>query len=196
MTSQINYSAIDTTYPIAGRDNDSQGFRDNFSAISSALAVAKNEITDIQTRAVVVADVDNTTADNNLQGSVIRNGVAYDLHGKAINRGNLNDSSEIDNKKINIALANLYAVTLTGPLTMTFVNWPDSDNYAVVRLHVRGDGVSPRTLSLATENGGSIVYATGFPSLALSTTKYQVLEAWTYTGSTDKVVYVRHLGEF
>ena len=30
MTSSINPNNIDGTYPIAGQDNDSQGFRDNF----------------------------------------------------------------------------------------------------------------------------------------------------------------------
>ena len=30
MTSQINFNNIDGTYPIAGQDNSSQGFRDNF----------------------------------------------------------------------------------------------------------------------------------------------------------------------
>ena len=30
MASTINTANIDETYPIAGQDNDSQGFRDNF----------------------------------------------------------------------------------------------------------------------------------------------------------------------
>ncbi len=66
MTSQINASAIDETYPVSGVDNDSQGFRDNFSATQAALLVAKNEITDLQTRSVVVATSSNTPAVNNL----------------------------------------------------------------------------------------------------------------------------------
>jgi hypothetical protein len=44
MTSQINYSAIITTFPVAGKDNDSQGFRDNFASTSAGLSVAKTEI--------------------------------------------------------------------------------------------------------------------------------------------------------
>ena len=44
MTSQINFGAISTTYPVAGVDNNSQGFRDNFTAISAGLAVAKTEL--------------------------------------------------------------------------------------------------------------------------------------------------------
>ena len=59
MTSQINYSAIDATYPVAGQDNDSQGFRDNFTAIKTALQYAKSEITDVQTNGAVVNSANN-----------------------------------------------------------------------------------------------------------------------------------------
>jgi hypothetical protein len=53
--SNINYDAIDALYPIAGRDNDSQGFRDNFSYIKTGLAVAASEIADIQSKALLKA---------------------------------------------------------------------------------------------------------------------------------------------
>ena len=43
MTSQIDPSKIDTTYPIPGRDNDSQGFRTNFSS-SLVLYAGNNEL--------------------------------------------------------------------------------------------------------------------------------------------------------
>ena len=39
MTSAINFSSINASYPVPGIDNDSQGFRDNFSAIANALSV-------------------------------------------------------------------------------------------------------------------------------------------------------------
>jgi len=44
-----NYSsAINIQFPIAGADNDSQGFRTNFSQIQSALKVASTEISELQ----------------------------------------------------------------------------------------------------------------------------------------------------
>jgi hypothetical protein len=48
MASLINPTNIDVTYPIAGQDNDTQGFRDNFNNIKNNLTTAKNEITAIQ----------------------------------------------------------------------------------------------------------------------------------------------------
>ena len=44
-----NYSTnIDTTFPVPGQDNDTQGFRDNFIAIKGGLETAASEITDLQ----------------------------------------------------------------------------------------------------------------------------------------------------
>jgi hypothetical protein len=49
MASTINtIGDINATYPVAGVDNDSQGFRDNFSAIKSGLTAAKNDIETLQ----------------------------------------------------------------------------------------------------------------------------------------------------
>jgi hypothetical protein len=50
MTSTVtNYSSlIDVTYPVAGVDNDTQGFRDNFTSIKGGLDSLGNEISDLQ----------------------------------------------------------------------------------------------------------------------------------------------------
>lgn len=51
-TASTYYNAIDVAYPIAGQDNSSQGFRDNFNYIALAL-------TDIDTR-LTYEEVANT----------------------------------------------------------------------------------------------------------------------------------------
>jgi hypothetical protein len=58
MTSLINPSNIDITYPIAGQDNDSQGFRDNFKNIQTGLDTARSEITILQSDlTAAIADI-------------------------------------------------------------------------------------------------------------------------------------------
>jgi len=49
MASNINPVNIDITYPIAGQDNDTKGFRDNFTSIKNNFSTAAKEITAIQT---------------------------------------------------------------------------------------------------------------------------------------------------
>ena len=53
MASNINTIGIDTTYPIAGQDNDTQGFRTNFTSIKQNINTAGNEITALQAKAAV-----------------------------------------------------------------------------------------------------------------------------------------------
>ena len=48
MASTINPNNIDILYPIAGQDNDTQGFRDNFRNIKNNLNTAAQEITALQ----------------------------------------------------------------------------------------------------------------------------------------------------
>ena len=48
MASNIDEVSINSEYPIAGQDNDSQGFRDNFGIIKNNFVAAKAEIEDLQ----------------------------------------------------------------------------------------------------------------------------------------------------
>lgn len=62
--SNINTSRINELFPIAGQNNDSQGFRDNFSNIKVALGNAKLEINSLQNRAVVLGPIGNEVVTN------------------------------------------------------------------------------------------------------------------------------------
>jgi hypothetical protein len=53
MASQINTNNIDITYPIAGQDNDTQGFRTNFTNIQNNFITAANEISALQANVVL-----------------------------------------------------------------------------------------------------------------------------------------------
>src|SRR6056300_385636 len=69
MSSNISTTNIDDNYPVAGQDNDSQGFRDNFQNIKTALTTAKTEITGLQdTRARV--DQNNDFTDKELSKAI------------------------------------------------------------------------------------------------------------------------------
>ena len=63
MPSQINQNNVDPTYPVAGQDNSSQGFRDNFSAIQTNFGYAYTEISALQENAVL------RNQDNDLGGN-------------------------------------------------------------------------------------------------------------------------------
>ena len=52
MSSNISTGGINTSYPIAGQDNDTQGFRDNFSSIKYNFTTAATEITALQANVI------------------------------------------------------------------------------------------------------------------------------------------------
>ena len=119
MTSQINFAAITTTYPVAGVDNDSQGFRDNFTAISAGLAVAKSELTALETNAVLVADLaTNTAVVNNMLGSTISNGLYKTFYGVYFDGGNVPSTANID---LNNGPVQKFTLSGASP-TLTFTN--------------------------------------------------------------------------
>jgi hypothetical protein len=185
MTSQITTSTIDATYPVAGQDNNSQGFRDNFNSIKTAFSVAKSEITDLQNNSAKL----NT--DNNFNGVLIDNAEVSRLYNITKDAGTITQ-----NTNVTIADGTLQTFVLGADVTLTFAGWPDAGHFGQVRLHLKGDGVSIRTCTISTENNGTVIAEASVTTpVSLPTTQVEkVFEAWTYdAGGT---VYLRYLGEY
>lgn len=64
--SNINYTNIDGNYPVAGQDNDSQGFRDNFTNIKNNLRYAYDELSELQSKALLKSSLTGSTLDNDI----------------------------------------------------------------------------------------------------------------------------------
>jgi hypothetical protein len=220
MTSQINFAAISTTYPVAGQDNDSQGFRDNFTAIQNGLATAKTEITTMQSNVLLAADLAaSQPVDNNMLGSTLHNGLYYQFNGVFFNGGTVSTST-------NVSLNNgpVQKFTMGGNAVLTFTNWPTTNKYSVIRLVLLG-GITTYTATLATSNagvfkldrtwgstllandatsyifGGTVSGGTTCGGTAsaptvklLANSKVQVIEAWTVDAGTT--VYLKNIGEW
>jgi hypothetical protein len=71
MPCNINPNNIDDNYPIAGQDNDSQGFRDNFSNIKSNFTFARSEILDLQNNVILKSALLGSTLDNDLDNTIL-----------------------------------------------------------------------------------------------------------------------------
>lgn len=199
MTSNINFAGIDPNYPVAGQDNDSQGFRDNFRYIQDSLEYAKSEIEDLQTKSVLKGPLeDGPAVDNNLGNGTIYNGSFRDFHGTS-HPTSVNELIADESNAIDIEKGNLFHIIVDSGSAagLTFKNWPASDIFAKLRIHFVDNAA--RTITLYTEGGGDIVYEADFPSNALTFTnsgKHVVIDAWTYTGSASTKVYVSYVGKF
>jgi len=143
MASSINSTDIDAEFPIAGQDNDSQGFRDNFSTIKNSLATAKSEITDLQ---------DNTAklnADNDFNGNKIQEADLLQTTEVVYSTGNITASQNIS------FLNGHYQIIQVGAdVTLTLADWPENEKLAKIRCEIKSDG-SARTITWNASGGGS-----------------------------------------
>ena len=80
MTSQINPNTIDIAYPVAGQDNNTQGFRSNFTNIRNNFAEARDEITDLQNNSISKGALNS----NDLVGAEIYNAKFRDISSPAL----------------------------------------------------------------------------------------------------------------
>lgn len=130
MTSNINPNTIDGAYPIAGVDNDSQGFRTNFTNIKNNLSYAKSEIEDIQNKAILKgALTGGSTLNNNMGGAVISSAEIQDFRETVIDLGTVSGSITL-----NHSASHYYTVTSSGSLTLTFSQFPPSGKLGRIRL--------------------------------------------------------------
>jgi hypothetical protein len=193
MTSAINYSAIIETFPVAGKDNDSQGFRDNFAATRLGLSVAKSEIDALQSRAVLKADLATGTLPvvNDMLGSTISNGLYKQFNGVFYNAGTLNGT-----QNVNLNNGPVQRITISGNAILNFINWPTSGQHASIRLMIIGNQQGSFTVNFTTENSGIIWKAITFstPITVTSNNNYQMIEAFTWDDGTN--VFINKLAEY
>jgi hypothetical protein len=188
--SNIESNNINETYPVVGINNSTQGFRDNFQAIKTALTIAKNEITILENTAVLTAALDSTLpAVNDLNESVLHNGKFYDFYSKCDSSLDATGLTEIT---VDVRTGTAHQVTITGPTTIKFSNWPADGLYATTRLHVISD--APHAITFATANSGLVYLNTTITVPVLTSTMINVYDVWSYTNGS--AVYVTAIGEF
>jgi len=152
MTSAINPNDIDGTYPVAGQDNNSQGFRDNFTNTKTNFQYAASEITDLQTNAVLKAALNGTTLNNDMNGSPLSNANISDFSAVAAILGTLSGSVAI-----NYMAGHYQTVTTGASISLGFSNFPAAGNFGIVRVAITVTNTSytvtlPAAVSVGTSN--------------------------------------------
>jgi len=185
MPSNINTTNLDETYPVAGQDNNSQGFRDNFSTIKTNFATTKTEIETLQTNTAKL-NAANNFANNTISGAkFINNNLTVYSVGTVTTAQN-----------ISLSNGNFQTFTVGANLTLTFTNWPTvTSGMSSIIVELKSDGVA-RTVVWSTENAGLIYKDSAFPAPfivnALEDPMY--VEFWTYNQGTT--IFGKFLGTF
>ncbi len=153
MTSQINPNNIDGTYPVAGVPNNTQGMRDNFTNTKTNFQYAADEITEIQSKALLKAAITGTTLDNNMNDQEIYavelRDVSYAYSALTATSGSIN---------IDYSVAPFQQINLSGPISLSFSNWPAAGTAGTVRVGFNISNVSQTvTLPAAVAQGISTI---------------------------------------
>ena len=144
MSSTItNYSSlINTNFPVAGQDNDSQGFRSNFASIHSALSIASDEVSALQLNAVKLS------ATNDFGNNIIKRATLQNTNIVVNDVGSV--SATVVNIDYSVGSYQTMAVA-PGSHTFTIGNWPPAGNCGTIRVDMR-----PTSTATTTINFGSI----------------------------------------
>jgi hypothetical protein len=173
MASNINPNNIDGTYPVAGQDNNSQGFRDNFTNTKSNFQYAEDEINDLQSKAILKAALNGSVLDNDMLGSLVYNGTIADFGATRVALSGTTGSINIDYEAGHFQTIG----STTGSVSLTFSNFPASGIAGIVSVQITiGNQAHTLTLPAAVNVNNS-----GIQGINTSTNVISFAAAGTYT---------------
>ena len=190
MTSNINFAAINENFPVAGQDNDTQTFRDNFDTIKTNFSSAKTEITDLQDNAA------RTDGDNDFLYNVVGSLTLQDAY---LRKKDYGAAIVAGTQDISFKQAMYHVVKVGANTSLSFSEFPTGvvditglGQIGKATLELYGDG-SARTITFTTTGGTVIKKSPGFPGsvTVTSATNPVIIEVWQHSAT---VIFLNYLG--
>ena len=172
MASLINPNNIDGSYPVAGQDNNSQGFRDNFTNIKVNFQYAEDEINDLQDNVVLKSALSGGSVDNDMSGGTIYN---VNLNDVSTSRTVLSTGS--GTVTINFAASGYQTISTTGSVTLAFTNFPAAGYYGEVIVAISVTSTA-HTLTLP---GAVTQGTTGIQRLSSGTITFSAIGTYVFS---------------
>jgi len=200
--SEINYSTINQNFPIAGQDNDTQVFRDNFTAITTALSVAKTEIGTLEgTSGTTNTGAARRYSDNDFNGYEISNAVTRNVTELIIPA---DASIGTDTLPIEFQTSSYQAFNLAVDVSCSLSQFP-ADGAAVgkvtLEFYSSDDTLKKVTFSLSG-TGATAIKKHGLPALTVSgshhlevssSTNPVIVEIWRHSADN---FFLNYVGKF
>jgi hypothetical protein len=183
MASNINQNTIDASYPVAGQDNDSQGFRDNFFSIKNNFAFAKSEIDDLQNKAIVKSALSGVPIDNDMNGNQIRSARILDFREQTAALGAVSGTVAISHR----TGGHYQSLTTDGNVTLVFTDSPPTATLGRIRVAITVSSAS-HTVTLpnaVATNVAGIRNLTSGNVLKFSSTGTYIYEFTTVNNGTS-----------
>jgi len=196
--SNINYLSINENFPVAGQDNDTQVFRDNFDTIKTSLRIAKEELTVLQGSGEIFQGSANREEDNDFNGNLIQNATLQSVSSRKKDYGSPITAPTQD---ISFNQAAYHVIRFGGSCSLSFTEFPSAavDGEGIGKigkaiLELYGDGVE-RTLTFTTSGTTVFKKSSDFPGTVsvTSATNPVVIEVWQHDPDT---IFLNYLGVF
>jgi hypothetical protein len=190
LTSLINFAAINENFPVAGQDNDTQVFRDNFDTIKTNFSAAKTEITDLQDNAA------RTDEDNDFLYNVVGSVTLQDAY---LRKKDYGAAIVAGTQDISFKQAMYHVVKFGANTSLTFSEFPTAavdvtglGQIGKATLELYGDGTA-RIITFNTSGGTVIKKSPGFPGsvTVTSATNPVIIEVWQHSAT---VIFMNYLG--
>ena len=192
--SNIISETIDGTYPVAGTDNDTQGFRDNFTIIKTGLATAQSEISALETNTAKLNESNDFLASDVTNANFSLNTEKYHNIGTVVTGQNISFlNGPYQSAGINLSEG-------TDTINFALADWPDRDHVAKMTVQLVGNDTA-KTVTFTVDGGGTIKYSSDYPRVGGtatvtvdSSTNPIIIDFWTYNQGTT--VYAEYRGQF
>jgi len=184
---------INEQFPVAGVDNESQGFRDNFSAIKDTLIQAKSDISDLQESRLDISSPSTDLSSNTIENVNLKSATfEFNAGGNVVASQNVSYDA---------GSYHVYTLAKVGPssgdpIELTLSGLPAAGKLAVIRVHLYGNGVE-QWFSFNSENESVTFYKDPSWPATLSVTSAtlpKIFEFWTWDGGLT--IYGQYLGAF
>ena len=189
--SDIQFLGINENFPVAGQDNDTQVFRDNFDTIKQSLRTAQTEVEDLQDNTAKTNQA-NDFNNNRIQRATLQN-TAF----AKFNAGSVTATPTT----IDYENGNYQIYTVGADVGFDLLNFPGDPlldfsqaGFGKVTLELYSDG-DTRTVTFITSGGTVIKKDPNFPAnITVSSSEDPVIiEIWRYN---SEVIYMHYLGVF
>jgi hypothetical protein len=191
VTSNINFAAINENFPVAGQDNDTQTFRDNFDTIKTNFSSAKTEITDLQDNSA------RTDQDNDFLYNVVGSLTLQDAY---LRKKDYGAAIVTGTQDVSFKQAMYHVIKLGANTSLSFTEFPTGavditglGQIGKATLELYGDGTA-RTITFTT-TGSTVFKKLGFPGsvTVTSATNPVIIEVWQHSTA---VIWMNYLGSF
>ena len=190
MTSLINFAAINENFPVAGQDNDTQVFRDNFDTIKTNFSAAKTEIEDLQD------NVARTDVDSDFNYNVA---TAVTLQDAYLRKKDYGAAIVVGTQDVSFKQAMYHIIKFGTNCAIQFTEFPVAavdvtglGQMGKATLELYGDGTA-RTITFTLTGSTVLKKSAGFPgSLTVtSTTNPVIIEVWQHS---EAIIFLNYLG--